>query len=111
MKKAMLYTLFLSMVLPRLAYAESKEGERLANEVCTSCHIVKSGQAVQPVYNDALSKFEDIANKPGFSRSWFATFLSEKHASTSRPTGMPDLHLTPTEVEDLYAYILTLKKQ
>jgi len=101
--------LLMSAVLPRSAYADAKVGERIAEDICTTCHVVKKGQAVQPVYDDALPSFEEIASRRDFNRTWLNDFLKNKHASAANPGGMPDVRLTPVQIDNVSDYIVTFK--
>ena len=111
MKAAPLSILLFGIILSGAVQAEVKVGERLAHDVCTTCHIVRPGQEVQPVYGNELASFEHIANRRDFNRSWLEDFLKNKHASRTNPTGMPDLRLTHEQIGDVYDYLATLRKR
>jgi len=109
-KTAALCLLLVSAILPVSAHADAKVGERLAQDVCTTCHIVSTDQAVRPVYDDALPNFEQIARRADFTLAWLDDFLKNKHASAANPTGMPNLRLTPAQTRDIYDYLASLRK-
>jgi mono/diheme cytochrome c family protein len=82
------------------ASGDSVRGRHLALAWCSNCHaldgeIRRSGDTPD---------FTAIARKPSTSAASLRAFLQTAHA------GMPDWQLTRDEIEDLIAYILSLKK-
>jgi len=103
----MLRTGLLAVVLAMAATAaagqESGVKERglvFATEVCSSCHGVRAND-VSP--NRAAPSFKSVADTSGMSETAISVFLR-----TSHPT-MPNLVLTPDEIRDVEAYIMSLK--
>jgi len=96
------------LALPALAApaapADPAKGERLAKRWCASCHLVAEGQATASA--DAPS-FAALANTPGRSAAGIADFLTLPATTHSR---MPDMALSRVEIDDIAAYIATLKK-
>lgn len=92
--------LLLACLMPPAAYADAAAGERLARQWCVNCHLVGGGTTSTTVPQGPPS-FPTIAQHldPGALRA----FLSHPH----KP--MPDLALTRAEIDDLVAYIETLK--
>ena len=70
---------------------------------CQGCHAVRLHL---PSPHPAAPGFADIANLEGLTRSTFAAFLREAH---NYPEEMK-MTLTPQEVEDIVAYVLTLRR-
>ena len=80
---------------------DKAKGLDLALRVCANCHAVAEGEMVSPV--DAASAFEDIADNPGMTGMALSAFLRTPHRS------MPNLILSPDEISDVVAHILSLK--
>jgi len=78
--------------------ADATQGEQLAHQWCASCHLLPG--ATQPVPQGPPT-FRDLAHHdtPDHLRS----FLMRPHGS------MPPLSLSRTEIDDLVAYIDTLR--
>lgn len=80
---------------------DKAKGLDLALRVCANCHAVAEGEMVSPV--DAAPAFEDIADNPGMTGMALSAFLRTPHRS------MPNLILSPDEISDVVAHILSLK--
>jgi mono/diheme cytochrome c family protein len=82
--------------------ADAQQGERLANQWCTSCHLTGTAQASG---GDAAPPFsliaETAANRNDDLRAW----LADPHPP------MPNFNLTRTEIDDLLAYIESLSTE
>jgi mono/diheme cytochrome c family protein len=78
-----------------------EEGRRLAQADCAQCHGVgKNAYSSNP----AAPTFDDIANTPGMTGRALTVALRTSHRD------MPNLIIKGHDVEDLVAYILSLKK-
>lgn len=77
---------------------ESREGERLARQWCTACHLVNGGIPA----TDAAPPFATLAADPTRTESYLRAWISQPHPP------MPDFSMTRREVDDLLAYIATL---
>jgi mono/diheme cytochrome c family protein len=77
-----------------LAYAQAN---------CASCHNVLKNAASSP--NRKATPFQAIANTPGMSVTALTVW-----SRTSHPT-MPNLVIEPTDMDDLIAYILSLRER
>ena len=77
-------------------------GHAFAREACKVCHMVKAeeGSSRMIVIGPA---FRNIANTPGMTATAIRVFLMSSHPK------MPNLILTPEEIADVSAYILSLR--
>ena len=99
---AILAVMFLTPGLGALAqeFGDAEAGRALAREVCATCHAVEDGDGAYP----AAPAFRAIAEVPGMTSTAITVILRTPHRE------MPDLILTPEEIRDVGAYILTLKE-
>ena len=76
-------------------------GKEVAGSLCSSCHLVGSGQQQQA--NADIPSFHEIANMQGQTAgAIMAHIVLPKHP-------MPTIPLTKSELADLAAYILSLR--
>jgi len=77
-------------------------GHAFAREACKACHMVEVEESSSRVIvlGPAL---RDIANTPGMTATAIRVFLTSSHPK------MPNLILTPEEIADVSAYILSLR--
>jgi cytochrome c2 len=78
-----------------------KQGQMLAETVCSECHAVKKTALRSP--NDHAPTFSSIANTPGMSPMAVRVWLRSAHRE------MPNLVLKDDEVDNVIAYLQTLK--
>jgi mono/diheme cytochrome c family protein len=78
-------------------------GQQIATRWCSQCHLVGPEQMRA---SDAVPTFAAIANKPTTTAASLRAFLQAPHWASR----MPDLHLTRAEIDDVTAYILSLRK-
>lgn len=78
-------------------------GHRLAQRWCSSCHLVDLRQRSVP--NDAVPSFLAIAQMSATTKMSLAAFLSTSHEP------MPNIVLSRSEIANVSAYILSLRKQ
>lgn len=76
-------------------------GQAYAEVACASCHAVANGQVNSP--NPDAPAFDTVANMPGMTSIALNVWLH-----TSHPT-MPNLLVEPDRIDDLSAYLETLK--
>jgi mono/diheme cytochrome c family protein len=81
--------------------ADPEAGGRLAAEWCSNCHYTGNGG----VAGDAAPAFAEIANKPNATPEGWRAWLQDPHPP------MPNLSLSRTEIDDLIAYIASLKSE
>ncbi len=75
-------------------------GQRLAERWCSgACHVI--GPTSQRGTSSGVPTF---AAMPSTTQMSLSVFLQKPHA------GMPDLHLSRDEIDDLAAYILSLRR-
>ena len=80
-------------------------GERFAMNVCAECHMVSVGQS--GLYRADAPTFPDMANMPSTTALSLRVFLQTPHAKRN----MPDLVLSESQMDDVIAYILSLRQQ
>lgn len=80
-------------------------GERFALKVCGECHMVASGQG--GLYRADAPPFPDLALMPSTTALSLRVFLQTPHAKRS----MPDLVLTEDQMDNVIAYILSLRRR
>ncbi len=92
--------LLLSALIADAAQADVAGGRAIAQRWCANCHVVSNSQT-SPVPQGPPT-FIAIA-KSGMTAEQLRAFLSHPHGA------MPDLALTRTEIDDLIAYIQSLR--
>ena len=75
-----------------------------AREACNACHLVDAKQK-KPRRIVIGPAFRDIANTGGMTATALRVFLTTSHPK------MPNLILTPEEIADVTAYILSLSNR
>jgi mono/diheme cytochrome c family protein len=91
--------------LPAAAQTEPGDpitGRRLAEVWCANCHQVAPG-APGPA-SDAAAPLQAVAQMPSTTSMSLRVFLQTPHAN------MPDYRLTRDQLDDVVAYILTLRR-
>jgi mono/diheme cytochrome c family protein len=81
----------------------AQRGSVYAHEVCADCHAVSPSQYASPI--SEAPTFEDIANTPGMTPTALAVWFRTPH-----PT-MPDLIIQGENMENVIAYILSLREE
>ena len=85
-----------------LALSGAERGKALAERVCSNCHLVSDQQAKAVA---DVPSFREIANKPNLTEGEImARIVIPKHP-------MPAIPLTKHELEDLAAYIMSLRSE
>jgi cytochrome c len=82
------------------ARADAQQGEQLARQWCSSCHLVAANQA--GTAPQGPPSFSSVA-RSGMTAARLRAFLSHPHGA------MPDLALTRVEIDDLIDYIGSLR--
>lgn len=81
------------------AAQDAAAGRALAQQWCTSCHIVVPGADG----SDAAPTFAAIANDPNVTERGLRAWLADPHPP------MPNLNLSRTEIDNIIAYLKTLR--
>lgn len=76
------------------------QGQKIARQWCSGCHQVEP--QAQP-RSDVVPSFASVAQMTSTTSISLAAFLSSSHRN------MPDYSLTPGEIRDVSAYILSLR--
>ena len=77
-------------------------GHRLAEKWCVNCHVVAPGQ--ERATSTGAPSFRDIAAQKSMTPMALRVFLQTPHDR------MPDLHLSHDEIDDVSAYIVSLRR-
>jgi len=77
-------------------------GHGLAKAWCTQCHAIEPDQRVGPFAD--VPSFAAVARQPSTTGPALHAFLTTPHGD------MPDFKLTPAQLADLIAYILSLRE-
>jgi len=90
---------------PMLTYAmdigDAGRGLSYSQKVCAACHNVSESNAPSP--NSKAPPFKRVANLPGASLAGLTEWSRSPHSS------MPNLIVEPKDMDDVIAYILSLK--
>lgn len=76
-------------------------GRNLAHKVCAQCHYVEAGDTEGELPDPPA--FQNLADDPAMTPLALRAFLTSPH------TDMPNLILTDAEVDDVIAYIHSMK--
>jgi mono/diheme cytochrome c family protein len=98
-----------SLVLPSLPRAQptlppppsAEQGHLLAQRLCAGCHLTEGGSANG--LPAGVPSLRAIANRAGQSSERIAQALIQPHAP------MPDMQITRREIDDILAYLQTLR--
>ena len=110
-------TSLLSVILMTLAPAarsaapsQASEGEHIAREVCSACHLVASSQERPPILKGRTPSFCEVANAPTTSTRSLAHFVLTTHWDENASTpAMPNPMLNKDQASAVSRYILGLK--
>ena len=81
---------------------DAAAGHAFAREACNACHTVEA-KPQKPRLIVIGPAFRDIAHTRGMTATVLRVFLTTSHPK------MPNLILTPEEITDVSAYILSLR--
>ncbi len=88
-----------------------QQGHRLANLVCSNCHMATPDQAFEPVLRPPAASFASIAQRNTVTAESIRKLLATTHRDIGSPNGMPDPQLLDFQIRQVTAYLLTLRKQ
>jgi mono/diheme cytochrome c family protein len=93
----------LAVLLPAAAAAEGpgepRRGIALARNWCTGCHVVEPGGRGADAAPSFMAIASDTKRSPGALRAW----LTQPHPP------MPNMNLSRAEIDDVVAYLQSLK--
>lgn len=102
---SVLWSVGLAFLVPpafaQVAQGDPQQGLALAQSWCSSCHMVSPRQ--QNAANDGVPSFASVARMPSTTQMSLEAFLQSPHPP------MPDLKLTRVQLDDVAAYILSLR--
>lgn len=90
------------MMATTASAADVRQGEKLAKQWCSNCHVTGGDQAAG---GDAAPTFAAIAETAAERTDDLKAWLADPHPP------MPNLSLTRYEIDDLLAYIESLNKE
>ena len=91
------------VIVPQMAAAQDVEsGSSIAKRWCADCHTIERTPAGARA--DSVPSFVDVAARPGISKQSLHTSMTAEHGR------MPNFSLTNAEMNDLSAYILSLRR-
>ena len=104
----------LAMVAIREAQAEDtaalvKRGHSLAAEICGNCHVAAPDQPYAPIMQPPAPPFALLAQRPDLTADRLKTFLATTHRDVQSPQGMPNPMLMDFQIDEVTAYILSLR--
>lgn len=76
-------------------------GREVAQRWCATCHVVAPGQTTAT--SDSIPTFMSIAARPNVTQDGLRAFLADPHGR------MPPLVLSRADIDNLSAYILSLR--
>lgn len=82
---------------------DATKGQAYARANCVECHEVEPVESFSP--NPDAPSFQEVAEQPGMNARALAVWLQSSH-----PT-MPNLIIAPADMDNVIAYILSLKKK
>jgi mono/diheme cytochrome c family protein len=86
-------------------------GHGLATLICSACHVAAPDQNFEPILRPPAPPFASIAQRNNVTADFLRTFLTTTHRDISSPNGMPNPQLLDYQIEDISAYILSLRKR
>jgi mono/diheme cytochrome c family protein len=86
-------------------WGDADKGLKFAQKACAECHAVLKRQALSPSPN--APTFREIANTPGMTGTALVVWFRSVHPTV--PKRMPNLILSDDDMDDVIAYILSLR--
>jgi len=87
-----------------------RQGHQLATLLCAKCHLASPDQSVMPDSNPPAPSFVSIAQRKDIDADSLKNVLTTTHRGLDNPKGMPNLSLADSQVKQVVAYILSLRK-
>ena len=89
---------------------EVSAGHRLAILICANCHVAAQDQPNDPILRPPAESFVSIAQRKSVNADWLQSYLKTTHRGLDSPKGMPNPNLSDSQVRQVAAYILGLRK-
>jgi mono/diheme cytochrome c family protein len=89
--------------------ADVAAGHSFALKVCWACHIVAKDQTEQPILSQPAPSFLDIAQRPNLTSDGLHKFLSTHDETMGNAGKMPNPRLVDYQIDEVVAYILSLR--
>jgi mono/diheme cytochrome c family protein len=87
------------------------QGHQLATLICSACHVAAPDQSFAPILVPPAPPFVSIAQRSDVTADFLRTFLATTHRDISNPKGMPNPQLLDYQIEQISAYVLSLRKR
>jgi mono/diheme cytochrome c family protein len=87
------------------------QGHHLATLICSACHVAAPDQSFAPILQPPAPPFVSIAQRSNVTADFLRTFLTTTHRDISNPKGMPNPQLLDYQIEQISAYVLSLRKR
>ena len=102
MRQLLILTFILLFAVPAAAQeaGNPQEGAAYVQHYCAKCHAIADEDASP---QQTAPRFKDVANSSGMTATALGVWLQ-----TSHPT-MPNIMLAPNDMDNVVAYILSLK--
>jgi mono/diheme cytochrome c family protein len=100
---ALIGAMFMLLTSGEAQAGEPDLGKAVAQKLCVNCHIVEPDGAAK-VVNPAIPSFMAIAEIPDQTESKIRGFMLNPHPP------MPEIQLTSYELDNIAAYIFSLKE-
>ena len=85
-------------------------GRAFALKVCWACHIVAENQTQTPILSHPAPSFLAIAQRPDLTESSLRQLLASHEEKIGHHAGMPNPRLVDYQIDEVVAYIMSLKK-
>jgi mono/diheme cytochrome c family protein len=90
---------------------EVSAGHRLAILICANCHVAAQDQPNDPILRPPAESFVSTAQRKSVNADWLQSYLKTTHRGLDNPKGMPNPDLSDSQVRQVAAYILSLRKK
>jgi mono/diheme cytochrome c family protein len=88
-----------------------QKGRHIAEVVCWTCHVVAQDQEFAPILQPPAPTFASIARRNNVTPDYLRMFIANTHRDISKPQGMPNPQLLDFQIEQVVAYIMSLRGQ
>ncbi|MGF1621572.1 MAG: c-type cytochrome [Rhodomicrobiaceae bacterium] len=101
-RTALIVAAFLAATAGNAQAADTAQGRDLAQKLCVNCHIIEHG-GEQDQVTVGVPTFMAIANEGEQTKSKLRSFMRHPHPP------MPSVELSEHQLDNIVAYILSLK--